>query len=83
MTSLSLLKALKHLRTVLHRLRMADLELRWKKCDFFKYVLHYTGHLVPGKGIYQLTEKLNGIENLPVLKVRQMLGLTGYWILTQ
>ena len=41
-------KHFKHLRTVLDRLRMADLKLKRKKCCFFKCGLHYLDHFISG-----------------------------------
>ena len=62
------------------RLRMAHSKLK-KQCDFFKCGLYYLGHLISGKGIYPLPEKLKSIKDLHIPKmskeVIQMLGLTG------
>ena len=75
-------KHFQHSRTVFDRLRMADLKLNRKKCNFFKCELHYFGHLIWGKGIYMLPEILKNIENLSMPRtpkdVRQMLDLTSY-----
>ena len=43
------------------RLRMTNLTMKRKKCDFFKSELHYLGHVISGKGIYLLPEKLPNI----------------------
>ena len=86
-------KYFEHLRAVINRIRMAVLKLKGKKCDFFKCKLHYLGHLIPGKalfrsfnvwkGICPLPDKLQCIKDLPVpkilKKIRQMLGLIGYY----
>ena len=61
-------KHFKHLRTTSNSLRMVDIKLKRIKCDFFKCELHYLGHLVSGKGIYPLPEKLQSIKNLLVAK---------------
>ena len=54
-----------------------------KKCNFFKEQLHYLGHLVSGKGIQALPEKLTAIAEMPIPRnpreIRQVLGLTGYY----
>ena len=74
---------LKHLQSVFQRLRQAGLKLKMKKCNFFKEQLHYLGHLVSGKGIQALPEKLTAIAEMPIPRnlqeIRQVLGLTGYY----
>ena len=74
---------LKHWRVVFGRLRMANLKLNGKKGNFFKCELHYLGHLMSGKGIHPLPEKLQSIKDLAVLRmpkdVRQMSGSMGYY----
>ena len=53
--SKSIKKYFKHLRTAFDRLGMANLNVRKKKCDFFKYKLHYLGHVISRKVIYLLS----------------------------
>ena len=49
---------LKHIRILFQRLREADLKLKDSKCNYFKTHVQYLGHLVSGKGIKPLPEKL-------------------------
>ena len=56
----------KHLRIIFDRLRAADLKLKRKRCDPSKCELYYLGHLISGRGIYLLPEKLQSIKDLPV-----------------
>ena len=76
-------KHLNYLRIVFDGLGAAYLKFKRTKCDFFNCELNYLGHLIAGKGIYPLPEKLQSIKNLPVSKlpkeVRQMFGFTGYY----
>ena len=47
------------------RLREADLKLKESKCNFLKAHVQYLGHLVSGKGIEPVPEKLENIKNMP------------------
>ena len=49
---------LKHIRILFQRLREADLKLKDSKCNYFKTHVQYLGHLLSGKGIKPLPEKL-------------------------
>ena len=72
-----------HLEEVICQLRKAGLKMKQSKCDFFKSQIHYLGHLISEDGISPLTNKLDSIKNMPVpkyaKKIRQFLGLTGYY----
>ena len=74
---------LEHLRTLFMRLREADLKLKEVKCNFLKKHIQYLGHIVSGKGITPVPEKLACIKNMPPPKtakeVKQFLGLIGYY----
>jgi transposase InsO family protein len=74
---------LDHLHEVFQRLEAAGLKLKRSKCSFFKSELHYLGHLLSGKGIRPLPDKVTAIEAMPVptncTEVRQCLGLAGYY----
>ena len=74
---------LRHLGEVFHQLRQAGLKIKCSKCDFFKSEIHYLGHLISAHGISPLPEKLDTIKNMPTLKdvkkIKQFLGLTGYY----
>ena len=53
---------LKHLRELFMKLREADLKL---KCNFLKKHIQYLGHIVLGKGITPMPEKLACIKDMP------------------
>ena len=74
---------LKHIRIFFQRLREADLKLKNSKCNYFKTHVQYLGHLVSGKGIRPLPEKLDSIKKMPApttpKEIKQFLGLVGYY----
>ena len=74
---------LQHMRTLFQRLREADLKLKNSKCNYFKTHVQYLGHLVSGKGIKPLPEKLESIKKMPApttpKEIKQFLGLVGYY----
>ena len=65
------------------RLREADLKLKDSKCNYFKTHVQYLEHLVSGKGIKPLSEKLESIKKMPApttpKEIKQFLGLVGYY----
>ena len=74
---------LEHLRKLFMKLREADLKLKEVKCNFLKKHIQYLGHIVSGKGITPMPEKLACIKGMPPPKtpkeVKQFLGLIGYY----
>ena len=74
---------LEHLREVFQRMREADLRLKMEKCNFLKANLQYLGHIISGKGIEPVPEKLESIKKMPAptspKEVKQFLGLVGYY----
>ena len=74
---------LQHMRIFFQRLREADLKLKDSKCNYFMTHLQYLGHLVSGKGIRPLPEKLVSIKKMPApttpKEIKQFLGLVGYY----
>ena len=64
-------------------MREADLKLKEVKCNFLKKHIQYLGHIVLGKGITRMPEKLACIKEMPPPKtpkeVKQFLGLIGYY----
>ena len=72
-----------HLRMVFQRMREADLKLKMEKCNFLKANLQYLGHIISGKGIEPVPEKLESIKKMPAptspKEVKQFLGLVGYY----
>ena len=73
-----------HMKQLFQRLREADLKLNREKCNFFKSHTQYLGHLISGKGIEPLPEKLESIKGMPPpttpKEVKRFLGLIGYYI---
>ena len=74
---------LEHLRKLFMRLREADLKLKEVKCNFLKKHIQYLGHIILGKGITPMPEKLACIKEMSTpktaKKVKQFLGLIGYY----
>ena len=74
---------LKYIEIIFQKLKVAGLKLKESKGDFFKSEIHYLGHLISDKGIQPLPEKLDTIRNMPLpqtpKKIKQFLGLTGYY----
>ena len=74
---------LEHLRKLFMELREADLKLKEVKCNFLKKHIQYLGHIILGKGITPMPEKLACIKDMPPpktpKKVKQFLGLIGYY----
>ena len=74
---------LQHMRVLFQRLREADLKLKDSKCSYFKTHVQYLGHLVSGKGIKPLLEKLESVKRMPApttpKEIKQFLGLVVYY----
>ena len=74
---------LEHLRKLFMKLREADLKLKEIKCNFLKKHIQYLGHIVSGKFIRPMPEKLACIHEMPPpqtpKEVKQFLGLIGYY----
>ena len=74
---------LKHLRSLFEKLREANLKLKEVKCNVLKKHIQYLGHIVSGKGITPVPEKLESIQNILLPKtpteVKQFLGPIGYY----
>ena len=74
---------LEHLRKLFIKLRETDLKLKEVKCNFLKKHIQYLEHIVSGKGIMPMPEKLECIRGMPPPKtpkeVKQFLGLIGYY----
>ena len=72
-----------HIKILFQRLREADLKLKDSKCNYFKTHVQYLGHLVSGKGIKPLPEKLESVKKMPApttpKEIKQFLGLVGYY----
>ena len=74
---------LEHLRKLFIKLRETDLKLKEVKCNFLKKHIQYLGHIVLGKGVTPMLEKLACIQEMPPPKtpeeVKEFLGLIGYY----
>ena len=74
---------LQQMRTLFHRLREAHLKIKGSKCNYFKTHVQYLGHLVSGKGIKPLPEKLESVKRMPAAttpkEIKQFLGLVVYY----
>ena len=74
---------LEHLRSLFIKLREADLKVKEIKCNLLKKHIQYLEHVMSGKGIIPLPEKLESIQKILPPKtpkeVKQFLGLTGYY----
>ena len=59
------------------------MKLKEFKCNFMKKHIQYLGHIVSGKGITPLSEKLESIQKILPPKtpkeVKKFLGLIGYY----
>ena len=71
------------LRGVFHKLFLAGLKLKPKKCEFFKSKIAYLGHIVSAKGIETDPKKVEAVKNWTVPKtvtdIRSFLGFTNYY----
>ena len=61
--SLDIETHLKYIRILFQRLRKAD--FKDSKCNYFKTHVQYLEHLVSGKGIKPLPEKLESVKKMP------------------
>ncbi|GBG66568.1 hypothetical protein CBR_g64840 [Chara braunii] len=81
--SRSLEEHVKHLRTVLERLRQAKYKANRDKCEFARLELEYMGHYVTPQGIRPLADKSEALRVWPeptnTTDVRSFLGLAGYY----
>ena len=65
---------LEHLRKLFIKLREADLKLKEVKCNFLKKHIQYLGHIVLGKCITPMPEKLACIQEMPPPKTAKRLN---------
>ena len=65
---------LEHLRKLFIKLREADLKLKEVKCNFLKKHIQYLGHIILGKGITPMPEKLACIERCLHPKLQKRLN---------
>ena len=74
---------IERLRGVFHKLFLAGLKLKPRKCKFFKSKIAYLGHIVSAKGIETDPKKVEAVKNWIIPKtitdVRSFLGFTNYY----
>ena len=69
---------IERLRGVLHKLFLAGLKLKPKKCEFFKLKIAYLGHIFSAKGIETDPKKVEAVRNWTVPKTVTD-GFTNYY----
>ncbi|GKB36359.1 putative reverse transcriptase domain-containing protein [Tanacetum coccineum] len=73
----------KHLKIILELLKKERLYAKFSKCDFWIDSVQFLGHVIDKKGIHVDPAKIEAIRNWAALttpsKVRQFLGLAGYY----
>ena len=74
---------IERLRGVFHKLFLAGLKLKPRKCEFFKSKIAYLGHIVSAKGIETDPKKVEAVKNWTIPKtvtdIRSFLGFTNYY----
>ena len=74
---------IKHLSTIFHKFRQANISLNLDKCEFIKSSIQFPGHVISSSGIQPDPIKISSITNFPIpgnlKELRAFLGLTGYY----
>nr|GEU32839.1 putative reverse transcriptase domain-containing protein [Tanacetum cinerariifolium] len=72
-----------HLRMILELLRKEKLYAKFSKCDFWIRIVKFLGHLINSQGLHVDPTKIEAVMNwtspTTPTKVRQFLGLVGYY----
>ncbi|GJW60902.1 putative reverse transcriptase domain-containing protein [Tanacetum coccineum] len=72
-----------HLKTILNLLRSEKLYAKFLKCDFWLDSVQFLGHVIDSSGVHVDPAKIEAIKNWAApttpTKVRQFLGLAGYY----
>ncbi|GKB56209.1 putative reverse transcriptase domain-containing protein [Tanacetum coccineum] len=72
-----------HLKIILGLLKKEKLYVKFSKCDFWLDSLKFLGHVIDSKGFHVDPSKIKAIKNWTApttpTKVRQFLGLAGYY----
>lgn len=72
-----------HLKSVVHRLKVAGLKIKPNKCFFAKKKITFLGHEISGNGIEPSRDKLKAVEKFErprnLKSVKSFLGLTSYY----
>lgn len=81
--STSLQEHIDRLRTVLKRLRAANLKINLDKTHFLRREVAYLGHIVTPDGVKPNPDKISAIQNYPIPStqkdIKSFLGLLGYY----
>ncbi|GJY33788.1 putative reverse transcriptase domain-containing protein [Tanacetum coccineum] len=72
-----------HLRIILELLKKEKLYAKFSKCDFWISIVQFLGHVIDSQGIHVDPAKIEAVKNwkspTTPTKVRQFLGLAGYY----
>ncbi|GJU78680.1 putative reverse transcriptase domain-containing protein [Tanacetum coccineum] len=72
-----------HLRIILELLRKEKLYAKFSKCDFWIHIVQFLVHLINNQGLHVDPAKIKAVKNwtspTTPTKVRQILGLAGYY----
>lgn len=72
-----------HIKEVFQLLKEAGLCIKLKKCNFFRSLVKYLGHVISDKGIFPDPDKISKVKHYPIPttadEVRSFLGLAGYY----
>nr|GEV40318.1 putative reverse transcriptase domain-containing protein [Tanacetum cinerariifolium] len=72
-----------HLKTILNLVRSKKLYAKFTKCDFWLNSVQFLAHVIDSNGVYVDPAKIEAIKNwtepTTPTKVRQFLGLAGYY----
>ncbi|GJS86366.1 reverse transcriptase domain-containing protein [Tanacetum coccineum] len=72
-----------HVKTILNLLRSEKLYAKFSKCDFWLDSVQFLGHVIDSSGVHVDPAKIEAIKNWAApttpTKVRQFLGLAGYY----
>nr|GEY50509.1 hypothetical protein [Tanacetum cinerariifolium] len=73
----------KHLKTILELLKREHLYAKFSKCDLWPEFIQFLGHVIDSEGVHVDLAKITAIKNWATpttpTKVRQFLGLAGYY----
>ncbi|GJS59448.1 putative nucleotidyltransferase, ribonuclease H [Tanacetum coccineum] len=71
------------LRIILELLKKEKLYAKFSKCDFWICIVQFLGHLIDSQGLHVDPAKIKAVKNwaspTTPMKVRQFLGLAGYY----
>ncbi|GJU56037.1 putative reverse transcriptase domain-containing protein [Tanacetum coccineum] len=72
-----------HLKIILELLKKEKLYAKFSKCDFWIHIVQFLGHLIDGQAHHVDPAKIEAVKNwaspTTPIKIRQFLGLAGYY----